>query len=92
MLVDYGTHSDNHTKGITYCFQFRLIFFSYFFFLYVYIFGLSVQGGSSQDVPVALQCLEEMLKKRCKQLYLVVFIRTLHTNVCAVVCLRSKAN
>ena len=92
MLVDYGTHSDNHTKGITYCFQFRLIFFSYFFFLYVYIFGLSVQGGSSQDVPVALQCLEEMLKKRCKQLYLVVFIRTLRTNVCAVVCLRSKAN
>ena len=88
MLVDYGTHSDNHTKG----FQFRLIFFSYFFFLYVYIFGFSVQGGSSQDEPVALQCLEEMLKKRRKQLYLVVSIRTLHTNVCAVVCLRSKAN
>ena len=79
------------TKLVTYCFQLRL-FFSYFFFIYVYIFGFSVQGGSSQDVPVALQCLEEMLKKRRKQLYLVVFIRTLHTNVCAVVCLRSKAN
>ena len=26
-----------------------------------------MQGGSSQDVPVALQCLEEMLKKRRKQ-------------------------
>ena len=37
MLVDYVTHSDNHTKGITYCFQLRLIFFSYFSFIYVYI-------------------------------------------------------
>ena len=82
MLLDYVTHSNNHTKGITrrglfleraeagmpsYCFQFRLLFFSYFFFIYVYIFGFSMQGGSSQDVPVALQCLEEMLKKRRKQ-------------------------
>ena len=35
--------------------------------MYVYILGFSMQGGSGQDVPVALQCLEEMLKKRRKQ-------------------------
>ena len=82
MLLDYVTHSNNHTKGITrrglfwkeqklecllIVFNLGFFFFSYFFFIYVYIFGFSMQGGSSQDVPVALQCLEEMLKKRRKQ-------------------------
>ena len=81
MLLDYVTHSNNHTKGITRRGLFRKeqklecfltvfnfgLFFSYFFFIYVYILGFSMQGGSSQDVPVALQCLEEMLKKRRKQ-------------------------
>ena len=81
MLLDYVTHSNNHTKGITRRGFFRKeqklecfltvfnfgLFFSYLFFIYVYILGFSMQGGSSQDVPVALQCLEEMLKKRRKQ-------------------------
>ena len=81
MLLDYVTHSNNHTKGITRRGLFRKeqklecfltvfnfgLFFSYFFFIYMYILGFSMQGGSSQDVPVALQCLEEMLKKRRKQ-------------------------
>ena len=81
MLLDYVTHSNNNTKGITRRGLFRKeqklecfltvfkfgLFFSYFFFIYVYILGFSMQGGSSQDVPVALQCLEEMLKKRRKQ-------------------------
>ena len=51
----------------SYCFQFRLLFFFVFLFYICVYFGFSMQGGSSQDVPVALQCLEEMLKKRRKQ-------------------------
>ena len=31
------------------------------------LYGCGFEGCSSQDVPVALQCLEEMLKKRRKQ-------------------------
>ena len=41
-----------------------LVFPSY---IYMSVFGFSIQGSSSEDVPVALQCLEEMLKKRRKQ-------------------------
>ena len=70
------------TMLVTYCFQFRL-FFSYFFFIYVYIFYFSVQGGSSQDVPVALQCLEEMLKKRRKQVISCIYQNFTYKCLCS---------
>ena len=63
-----GFFSERTEAGmLSYCFQFWLIFFVFLFYIYVFILGFSMQGGSSQDVPVALQCLEEMLKKRRKQ-------------------------
>ena len=68
MLLDYFFFFWKEQKLECFLTVFNLgFFFSYFFFIYVYIFGFSMRGGSSQDVPVALQCLEEMLKKRRKQ-------------------------
>ena len=45
------------SDGSVFTFEILILFYA----------GCGFEGCSSQDVPVALQCLEEMLKKRRKQ-------------------------
>lgn len=53
----------------------------------IFLYGCAFEGCSSQDVPVALQCLEEMLKKRRKQVQKWKVISSIHLKFCSTLTL-----